>query len=203
MNLITTQIKGIDLIFKTDQKLFSPRRIDSGTLALISQINFRAEDKVLDLGCGCGVVGILAAKIIGEERVTMVDIDETAINYSRKNAILNHVPKITLHWSNGVQNVNEIGFTKIICHPPYHADFSVPKHFIERGFNKLAINGSIFLVTKRKEWYKNKLISIFGGVKITEIDDYIIFEARKMSEQYAKGKPRKGNKKSQSANYIQ
>lgn len=31
------------------------------------------------------------------------------------------------------------------------------------------------MVTKRKEWYKNKFISIFDGVKINECNVYYVF----------------------------
>ena len=91
-------------------------------------------------------------------------------------------------------NINHNDFTKIICHPPYHADFSVAKMFIEKGFNRLTIGGHLYMVTKRKEWYKNKLISTFGGVKIWEIDGYFIFMAIKKSKNFTKTKPRKKNK---------
>ena len=44
----------------------------------------------------------------------------------------------------------------------------------------------MYMVTKRKDWYKNKLISIFGGVRIHEIDGYYVFEADKRSTSYAR-----------------
>jgi len=47
----------------------------------------------------------------------------------------------------------------------------------------------MYMVTKRKEWYKNKLISIFGGVKIWELDGYYIFMGIKKSDTYSKNKP--------------
>jgi len=72
-----------------------------------------------------------------------------------------------------------------------HADFSVPKHFIEKGFNRLKVGGKIYMVTKRKDWYKNKFIAIFGGVKIEEFDGYFVFCAEKRSTQYANANPRK------------
>ena len=48
----------------------------------------------------------------------------------------------------------------------------------------------MFMVTKRKDWYKNKLIAIFGGVKIYEEDGYFVFEAQKRAMTYA-GKKKK------------
>jgi 16S rRNA (guanine1207-N2)-methyltransferase len=64
----------------------------------------------------------------------------------------------------------------------------VPKHFIEKGFNRLKIGGKMFMVTKRKDWYFNKLRAVFGGVKVTEIDDYFVFCAEKRSMKYAQRK---------------
>ena len=68
------------------------------------------------------------------------------------------------------------------------ADFSIPKHFIEKGFNRLRIGGKMYMVTKRKDWYKNKLSAIFGGVKIYEIDGYFVFCAEKRNSKYSNKK---------------
>src|SRR6056297_2524627 len=178
-------LKGVHLEFKTDNSLFSPSRIDFGTRALLNFIEFKKDDFILDLGCGYGVVGILAAKIIGENKVFMIDKDPKAIEYSKINSKLNNVRKIKILKSDDIENLNEIGFTKIISNPPYHVDFSIPKRFIEKGFNRLKIGGEIYMVTKRRKWYKNKIISIFGGVKIKEHKGYHIFIAEKRSEKYA------------------
>ncbi|MDH5683948.1 MAG: methyltransferase, partial [candidate division WOR-3 bacterium] len=150
-----------------------------------SKIDFKNEDKVLDLGCGYGVVGILAAKLIGPKNVFMIDNDITAVKLAKENALLNAVGDVTIIHSDGFRNIEEKDFTLIITNPPYHEDFSVPKHFIEKGFNRLKLNGKIYLVTKRKDWYKNKLVNIFGGVQIWEIDDYYVFRSVKKAINYA------------------
>lgn len=54
-------------------------------------------------------------------------------------------------------------FTLILSNTPYHNDFSIAKHFIKEGFRRIVIGGKMIMVTKRKDWYKNKFISIFGG----------------------------------------
>lgn len=76
-------------------------------------------------------------------------------------------------------NVPETDFTLILPSTPYHTYFSVAKHFIENGFKKLAVGGKFITVIKSLDWYKNKLISVFGGVKIHEIDGYYVFIAEK------------------------
>ena len=161
--------------------MFSPNSIDNGTLALLSVIDFLPSDKVLDLGCGYGAVGILAGKLIGEENVIMCDISERAVEYATINASLNGIPHIDVRLSDGYQNVKENDFTLILCNPPYHADFSVPKKFIEVGFRKLATGGKLVMVTKRLDWYKNKLASVFGGVKVQKMEGYYVFVAEKRS----------------------
>ncbi|WP_438432753.1 class I SAM-dependent methyltransferase [Gorillibacterium sp. sgz500922] len=172
--------------FETNPELFSPRSVDAGTLAMLALTEFAPEDRVLDLGCGYGVVGICAAKRIGADRVVMADVNPLAVELAVRNAERNGVPGIQTYVSDGLAQVPEFGFTLILSNPPYHTDFSVAKGFIEKGFNKLRLGGRLVMVTKRKDWYKNKLISTFGGVRIAEADGYCIFTAVKTSGSFAR-----------------
>lgn len=177
--MIEAHIKNQNLNFETDSTVFSPAGIDTGTLAMLSQVEFTQHDKVLDLGCGYGVVGLTVAKIIGEDGIIMCDISEDAIRLSKKNAILNGLTHMDIRQSNAYENIPERDFTMILSNPPYHTDFSVAKGFIEKGFHKLVSGGKMIMVTKRLDWYKNKLTAIFGGVKVQEIDGYYVFTAEK------------------------
>lgn len=178
-------IGAVALRLETEPGLFSPQRADAGTLAMLSLISFEPEDKVLDLGCGYGLVGILAAHHVGAARVVMVDNDPRAVAVARRNADANGVPGVTVGLSDGFMGTRETGFTKIISNPPYHVDFSVPKHFVEKGFNRLALGGTMWIVTRRRDWYRNKLAAIFGGCRVHEIDGYYVFEATKRRSTYA------------------
>ena len=192
MTKIEQTIKDHNLTFETHPKLFSPSQADKGTLAMLEIINFTPDDKLLDLGCGYGIVGITAAKHMPPTSVYMSDISETALKYAAHNAKANNVEGIHTLNSNAYHNINETNFTIIASNPPYHADFSVPKLFIEKGFNRLAIGGKFYMVTKRKDWYKNKFIAIFGGVHIHEKNGYYIFEAERRTQNYnARSKPKK------------
>ena len=46
--------------------------------------------------------------------------------------------------------------------------------------------------SKRLDWYKNKLISVFGGVKIHKINGYYVFVAEKRKQEI-KEKKKAGN----------
>ena len=191
--LINEQIQGVELMLTTNEEVFSPTAVDKGTKAMLSFVEFKETDKVLDLGCGCGVVGILAAKQIGADRVVLCDVSENAVQLSKQNAEANGVEGVTIRQSDGLQNISETEFTLILSNPPYHTDFAVAKGFIEDGFHKLAVGGKMIMVTKRLEWYRNKLSSVFGGVTVKEKDGYYIFLAEKRGNR----KPKKEKKNEQ------
>lgn len=183
--LVNAVIKGFELEFETSDCVFSPRRIDAGTMAMLSCSEFAQGQKVLDLGCGYGVVGITAAKFTSPANVYMVDVEPEAVELSRKNAFKNGVEGVNVILSDGFEALDETGFDCILSNPPYHTDFAVAKRFIEKGFNRLKLGGKMYMVTKRKDWYKNKMISVFGGVRIHETEGYYVFEAEKRSASYS------------------
>lgn len=172
-------INGISLTLYAHDSMFSPHAPDKGTLAMLSLTEIKHGDKVLDLGCGSGIVGIYAAKLIGGENVVLTDSSEIAAEFAKKNAALNNVPDITVCCGNGYENIADRDFTLILSNPPYHTDFSVAKAFIEGGYRRLVFGGKMIMVTKRLDWYKNKLTAVFGGVKVKEADGYYIFTAEK------------------------
>lgn len=183
--MFTETINGVRLVFETSGDVFSPCGVDRGTLAMLQAARMTAGDKLLDLGCGYGAVGIYAAKLIGGRNVVMSDSDENCAGLARTNAALNGVGEIKIIVSDAFTKIDDMNFTLILSNPPYHADFSTPKRFIEKGFNRLAIGGRMYMVTKRMDWYKNKLTAIFGGVSVTRTDGYCVFCAEKRSARYA------------------
>lgn len=175
-NLITIQ---------TTSKVFSPGGADAGTQAMMACVQLQPGQRLLDLGCGAGVVGIAAAKVLGAQNVWMTDCDAAAVELARSNASENNVDGVTIVCGDAYDALEVTGFDWILSNPPYHADFSVAKRFIEKGFNRLAVGGKMVMVVKRALWYRNKLTSIFGGVREQEVLGYYVFTAQKRAESYA------------------
>jgi 16S rRNA (guanine1207-N2)-methyltransferase len=141
MPRFSAEIAGLELTFETSLELFSPRNINPGTAAMLRWVNFEPQDKVLDLGCGYGVVGVYAAHRTDPTSVWLVDVDPVAVEIAKRNLRLNCVDGATALVSDSFNDVSETGFTKILCNPPYHVDFSVPKRLIEKGSTALSWAG--------------------------------------------------------------
>lgn len=177
--MITINQNGTILEFQTEKSLFSPKKVDQGTLAMLSQTDFSEGDKVLDLGCGYGVVGILAAGVVGDQSVVMSDCSATAVRVARQNAVRNGYPDINVVQSDAYDHIEDTDFSLILSNPPYHTDFSVAKRFIQGGYRHLVSGGRMIMVVKRLLWYRNKLTSVFGGVKVRECNGYYVLIAEK------------------------
>lgn len=182
---IMAEVLGETLSLRTHPALFSPHGVDRGTRAMLGEAAFAPGMKVMDLGCGCGVVGIVAAKKCGAENVVLADIDPLAVETALENALENGVEGVRAMVSDGFSNVDETGFDLILVNPPYQSDFAVAKRFIEKGFNRLKVGGRMLMVTKRLDWYRNKLRAVFGGVRVRQIDGYFVFEAERRRIHYA------------------
>ncbi|MBO4326903.1 MAG: GNAT family N-acetyltransferase [Clostridia bacterium] len=170
------------LNIKSTPALFSPKDVDRGTAAMLDACEISGEDVVLDLGCGTGVVGLTAA--VRGAQVVMTDVDPQAVETARENAERNlteeELSRTQATVSDGFDAIERKDFSKILSNPPYHTDFAVAKKFIEGAFAHLRIGGQLFMVTKRLEWYKNKLTAVFGGVRVKEAEGgYFVFESCK------------------------
>lgn len=157
---------------------------------MLAQVEFVPKDKVLDLGCGWGLAGVLAARVIAPARVWLVEKDPRAVACAAANLMRNGAAGAHCLASDGFAGLDESGFSKILCNPPFHTDFSVAKGFIEKGFNRLAIGGELWLVTRRERWYVRKLAQIFGGARLRRSDGYRVFCAQRRSRRWAKAESR-------------
>ncbi|MDR7568114.1 MAG: methyltransferase, partial [Armatimonadota bacterium] len=70
-------------VFETDRGVFSHGAVDRGTRLLLEALEVRPEDEILDVGCGYGVIGLVAAAQASRGRAVLVDINERAVALAR------------------------------------------------------------------------------------------------------------------------
>ena len=141
------------LAFTTWPGCFCHRRADMGGLALAEvvaeQVAFDPGDRVMDLGCGCGMVGILLAMAFPEKglRVDYQDSDAAARDSVADN-LRRHPHAARVFFS--AEGEGEAGaYDLLLANPPYFGDWRIAGFFIQTAARLLKRGGLIAFVTKR------------------------------------------------------
>src|SRR5436853_6724322 len=82
-------VRGHAFTFRTDAGVFSRGEIDRGTELLLAALEIGPCELILDLGCGYGVIGIVAARLSEGGRIIMTDVNERAVALARTNIAAN------------------------------------------------------------------------------------------------------------------
>lgn len=165
---------GINFRFISDSNVFSKKQIDFGTsllldnaLRVLSEGGIRA-GKVLDLGCGYGVIGVVMKRSFPAMSVTMADINSRAIELSKENAKANGAGFVDVIQSDGWSGINE-KFDYILTNPPVRAGKKTVFGFYEGAATHVKSGGSLFVVLQKKQGAPSsvkKLTELFGHCEI-------------------------------------
>jgi len=107
------------------------------------------EGSVLDLGCGYGPIGIVAARMNPNIKVYMTDINERATKLAARNINRNKVTNIKVVQGNLYKSVKEKTFNVILTNPPISAGIhKIVTPMIEKSITHLEPEGSLQLVVQ-------------------------------------------------------
>ncbi|BBH23988.1 methyltransferase [Paenibacillus baekrokdamisoli] len=180
---IETTLRGYELRFMTDAGVFSKTGVDYGSRVLIEAIDLDRGAQVLDVGCGYGPIGITAAKLASEGHVTMIDINERAIELALENSKRNGVTNVSVLQSDLFERVRDQSFDVIITNPPIRAGKEIVHRIFEEGEKLLRPGGFMWVVIQKKQGAPSaltKLESLFEEVEeVTKDKGYRIFRACK------------------------
>jgi 16S rRNA (guanine1207-N2)-methyltransferase len=83
---VEATVWGHDLRLTSGSGVFAQGRLDVGTAVLFRETEPPAARRVLDLGCGYGVIGLAIATAVPGAVVTAVDVNERAVLLAGENA---------------------------------------------------------------------------------------------------------------------
>lgn len=178
-------LRGQKLSFLSDAGVFSKHGIDFGSMLLIEMMDIPTGIKVLDVGCGYGPIGLTAALLNRTGQVTMVDVNDRALELARKNAALNEVGNVRILQSDALEQVLTERFDRILTNPPIRAGKEVVHRIFQQSFECLAEDGELWVVIQKKQGAPSafaKLQQLFGEEWVEEVSKdkgYRIFRAKK------------------------
>lgn len=159
-------LKGHVLKFRSTWGLFSPRAVDEGTHLLAKHLEIPARASVLDLGCGYGPLGLLAAKLAPGGTVQMIDKDFVAVDYANLNAQLNGLTNAEAYLSNGFSHVPAgVTFDAIISNVPAKIGNELMQILLQDAYDRLNLGGQLYIVviSGLKDYMKRHLSEVFGN----------------------------------------
>jgi len=182
--VLRLDIKGHRLEFTSSSGIFSKERIDLGTLVLLGSMVLPDEGEILDMGCGCGVIGITVAKVRPRSRVTMVDVNPTAIKLANENIEKNSVTNAIAINSDLYSALDGQKYDLIISNPPLAAGYKVVYPLIKDAKSHLKKGGYLQLVLRKGvNAIPKKMNEVFGNVELlSRKSGYKVFRSNNRNE---------------------
>jgi 16S rRNA (guanine1207-N2)-methyltransferase len=172
MRIIQTILRGKSFKFIASSGVFSKKRVDLGTRVLIESMLLPNEGFVLDVGCGYGAVGIVAAALNPKLRVIMVDVNERAVWLAKQNSRLNNVSNVEVRKGSLYEPVEGLAFNAILSNPPVSAGMKTVRAIIVEAPKHMANKANLQMVVRSKIWGKRLRTFFeesFGDVRVLAI----------------------------------
>ncbi|GIO22079.1 50S ribosomal protein L11 methyltransferase [Oceanobacillus sp. J11TS1] len=135
-------------------------------------------DKVIDVGCGSGVLSIASVKL-GAESVQAFDLDDVAVKSTTTNVKLNDLhDKVTVKQNNlldGVEGHADVIVSNILA--------EIIVRFVQDAYSNLRPGGYFItsgIIQNKKQLVRERLVEAgFDIISISEMEDWISIVAQK------------------------
>lgn len=172
---------GPQLEFTSYPGCFCHRRQDEGGLALAEVVSKDgACGKVLDMGCGCGLVGCLIRSTNDQCQLTLVDSHTRAVEAANLNvANFGYDAEVILS-DNGTPARMDGTFDVFVGNPPYYSDYRIADVFLETAKRALKPGGVCYTVCKNAAGLEPVQKRYFPEVEILRRRGYAVLKSIKV-----------------------
>lgn len=150
--------------------VFSRSSLDIGARLFMANLPENIVGDVVDLGCGNGVIGLLALEKNPQARMIFIDESYMALASSRLNIELNRpqdMPRCEFRIDDCLGNTPASSLQAVLCNPPFHQQNSITDHIARQMFGDakrcLAHGGELRIVGNRHLNYYQMLKNLFGN----------------------------------------
>lgn len=168
-HLVSASVRGVSLTLHSRPGVFSWEHLDEATSIFGEVMQVADGARVLDLGCGSGALGTVAALVAGAH-VYMLDADSEAVRCAAQTASAAGAGQVRVMASDIAEAVRNERFDVVLSNPPFHVgkitSLDVPMQFIEQAWEVLAPGGTLQLVANRTLPYEGAIRARFGNLAV-------------------------------------
>ncbi len=161
--------------------VFSWDHLDDGTALLLDHLGVEPGMTVLDMGCGYGIIGLMAAR--AGAQVTMVDVDLLAVRCARASVIANNLEAhCEVLASDVTEAIRDRQFDLVLSNPPFHQGVDVTTdiagQIIRDARDVLCPGGRLRIVANRFLPYPHDMQAAYGNVRtLAQTGRYVVVES--------------------------
>lgn len=180
---------GEKLMFTSYPGCFCHRRLDEGGLALAEVVSREMQEfsretqelRLLDMGCGCGLVGFLIANRLSARSTSLVLVDShaRAVEAATENAAKFGMPAEVILSDSGTPARMDGTFDVFVGNPPYYSDYRIAEVFLETAKRALKPGGICYTVVKNAAGLKPVQERYFPQVEVVGRRGYNVLRSVK------------------------
>ncbi|MDF2490679.1 MAG: putative ribosomal small subunit methyltransferase [Pseudomonas sp.] len=162
--------------------VFSHGRLDKGTALLLAHLDGLPSGKVLDFGCGAGVLGAVIKRRYPDSDVTLLDVDAFAVASSRLTLAANGLEGEVLSGDGIDAAPREL--TVILSNPPFHSGvhthYAAAENLLQKSHEYLRKGGELRLVANSFLRYQPLIEQALGQCQVLgEGQGFKVYSARR------------------------
>jgi 16S rRNA (guanine1207-N2)-methyltransferase len=171
-------IPDFDLLLRNRANVFSRDKLDRGSRLMLSGMEQLPQpERIADLACGNGLLGIYAARLWPHASISFFDDSFLALDSARQNVGVNTCmaeASTSFTPDDCLSNYDGEAFDLILCNPPFHQDHHVGDHIAQQMFRDalkhISPNGRLCVVGNRHLGYHVVLKKLFGHCDVIASD---------------------------------
>jgi len=162
--------------------VYSREKLDIGARYFMKNLpDVAANSRVIDLGCGNGVIGLTVLAKQPEALINFVDESYMAVD-SAKQTLTNNLPEqisqCEFTINDCLSDVEPNSVDLVLCNPPFHQQNATTDHIAWQMFRDshrvLKKGGELRIIGNRQLGYHIKLKRLFGNEKLIASNDKFV-----------------------------
>ena len=181
------QLDDVAINVSNHAAIFSQDKLDIGARFFVE--NLPTDDRyksIVDLGCGNGVLGLMAALKNPQARLIFTDESYMAVESSINNfvSVFGETRDAEFLQTDCLQGIDDESVSLILCNPPFHQNNAISDNVAWQMFSEskaaLENKGELWVIGNRHLAYHAKLKQIFGNCEVVASNKkFTLFKAIK------------------------